>query len=81
MMHAGMSLAERKAQRQAYIDRAIQSAKLTGMSLRCQGLQYDLRHLGHQICRGEDPGNGGCLCECHDNPGAEIIASSIEPAP
>jgi hypothetical protein len=80
-MRAGMSLAERRALRRSYRDRAITQAALMAMSMRCQGLQDDLDDPCHRMCRGEDRGNGGCLCRCHDNPGAVVISREDERAP
>ena len=70
-MTAGMSLAGRDAARSRYRDEAIRAAALKGMTMRCQGLQHDLLDPDHRLCRGEQPGNAGCLCRCHDN----LIAS------
>lgn len=60
------SLKEREAQRKRYRDRAIGQAESLGMTLRCRQLQYDMDHPNHQLCCGEDLGNSGCLCRCHD---------------
>ena len=75
-----MSLAERQAERKMYRDRAIAAAALMAMSLRCQYLQDDLDDPGHRMCRGEDRGNHGCLCRCHDNPGAVVLSREDERA-
>jgi hypothetical protein len=80
-MHAGMSLAERQALRRQYRDRAIAQAARLGMTQRCLLLQDDLDSPEHRRCRGEDRGNGGCLCRCHDNPGAVIISREDKRAP
>lgn len=72
-MTAGMSQAEREAERQRVREKAADRAELVRMTLRCQYLQHDLKDPGHQMCRGESPGNSGCLCRCHDNLGAIVI--------
>ena len=61
-----MSRAAREAQRQRYLDRAVQQAALAGVTLRCRRVASDLDHPDHQVCRGEGPGGAGCLCRCHD---------------
>jgi hypothetical protein len=73
-----MSLAERQALRKAYRDEAVARAALMAMSLRCRDLQSDLDDPGHRYCRGEDRGSSGCLCKCHDNPGAVVISREDE---
>jgi hypothetical protein len=71
---AGLSLAERKTLRQKYRAEAIARAEQMGRTLRCRDLADDMDDPGHRLCRGESRGGSGCLCRCHDNPGAEIIA-------
>jgi hypothetical protein len=73
-MTAGMSLAERQAARQRYRDQAIARAALLGVTSRCQVLADDMDNPDHQLCRGESRGGAGCLCRCHDNPGAVIVS-------
>lgn len=80
-MKAGMSLSERKALRQRMRQDAIDRAEQLGKTFRCQSLAGDLDDPGHQACRGEDPGNSGCLCRCHDNPGAVVVSRSDERLP
>jgi hypothetical protein len=60
------TLAERKAARQKIREGAIKRAEHLGMTLRCQTLADDMDHPNHALCRGEEPGNAGCLCRCHD---------------
>jgi hypothetical protein len=70
-MKPGMTLAERQAERQAYRDRAIRQANELGRTQRCRwAAQFGPPEYHHEQCRGEQPGNRGCLCECHD-PAAE----------
>jgi hypothetical protein len=57
---------ERQAQRARYRARAIASAERMGVTQRCASLLDDMDNPGHRLCRGEDPGNAGCLCRCHD---------------
>jgi hypothetical protein len=77
-MAAGMSLAERQAARKRLRDEAIARAERLGMTLRCQMLADDMDNPGHQLCQGESRGGAGCLCRCHDNPGAAIVSSHDE---
>lgn len=57
-LRPGLPTADRAALRQHYRDRALAHADRTARSLVCvQG------NCGR--CRGEEPGNPGCLCECH----------------
>jgi hypothetical protein len=62
------TLAERQAARQRIRAAAIVRAERTAMTMRCADLQYDMDHPNHSLCQGEDPGNSGCLCRCHDKP-------------
>ena len=65
-MSAGLSLPERRAVRQKYRAEAIARADKLGRSLRCSDYAVNLDDPQHQLCRGEDRGGAGCLCECHD---------------
>ncbi len=75
-MPAGLSLPEREALRQRYLDKAIAQAARMGVTGRCRRVLGDLDSPDHQLCRGEAPGGVGCLCKCHDKPGA--VTASIE---
>ena len=75
---AGMSLAERQAARQYYRDQAIARAEQMGVTIRCQVLADDMDNPDHQFCRGESRNGAGCLCRCHDNPGAAIVSRRDE---
>lgn len=66
-MPAGLDLEKRKALRQRYLDKAIAQAAKMGLTGRCKRVLDDLNHPDHLICRGEQPGNAGCLCRCHDS--------------
>jgi len=74
-MPAGLSLPEREALRQRYLDKAVAQAARMGVTGRCRRVLGDLAHPDHGICRGECPGGVGCLCKCHDKPGA-VMAST-----
>jgi hypothetical protein len=80
-MAARMTLAERQAARRRYRDKAILQAALMGLTIRCRELQDDLDSPDHRLCRGEDPAGTGCLCRCHDNPGAEVVSRRDERIP
>lgn len=60
------TLSERKAARERYRNEAVASAEMKGKSLTCQYVSGDMDHPNHQLCKGELPGNSGCLCRCHD---------------
>jgi hypothetical protein len=60
-----ITLEQRQARRQAYIDRAVESAKKAELSLTCQDKPVEL----HGTCAGLRAAGGGglgCLCTCHD---------------
>lgn len=71
-MPAGMALADREDLRSRIREEALARAALTGLTFRCQLAiqrtdQSDpLTVAEHLFCRGEEPGNAGCLCICHD---------------
>lgn len=79
-MTRGMSVAERRELRETCRERAFADAErkaaTAGLTLRCEraldmeGASPALVRGEHQACRGEDRGGVGCLCICHDNPGA-----------
>jgi hypothetical protein len=66
MARTGRTRAEREAQRQLYLARALVTAAQMGVTLRCRRVIGDLASPQHKICRGEGPGGAGCLCRCHD---------------
>lgn len=70
----GRTQAEREAQRQRYVDEAIQRAKQLGVSIRCVEAERFGVEADHRLCRGESRGGSGCLCRCHDLH-AEVLAS------
>jgi hypothetical protein len=74
---AGLSPDEREALRKRYLDKAVASAAKTGLTGRCKRVLADLASPDHRLCRGENPGGTGCLCRCHDNPGAVVPGSGI----
>jgi hypothetical protein len=47
-------------------------AREAGLTLRCQ--RASAGHDDHRLCRGEMPGNTGCLCSCHDTVAGEAEA-------
>jgi hypothetical protein len=55
----GMTLAERQAERERLHDEAMTRIKRVSFTAMCETEAHDL-------CRGEEPGCCGCLCECHD---------------
>ncbi len=59
----GMTLAERQALRQQLHDEAMTRIKRASWTALCESDAHDL-------CRGEEPGCCGRLCECHDVPKA-----------
>jgi hypothetical protein len=68
--------AEREAKRQsvrdAAIARAVAEAERMFMTARCHlAVRSDWGPEFHAPCRGDVPGNSGCLCRCHDDPGVE----------
>lgn len=65
-MTAGLSMAERREARQRIRARAIAQAERLGLTLRCRMVMDDMDSPEHQRCQGEEPGNSGCLCRCHD---------------
>jgi hypothetical protein len=74
-MKPGMSLAQRNVLRERYRHAAIAQAASRGLTERCRIATLGLSEpSAHQMCRGEMPGNSGCLCLCHDNPGVEIVS-------
>ena len=79
-MAAGMSLAERQAARKRYRDQAIARAERTGLTNRCAELLDAMDDPGHRLCQGESRGGAGCLCRCHDNPGAAVVSRRDERA-
>lgn len=60
------TLAERQAARLLIREAAIARAERAGLTLRCDSLRGNMDDPGHRACRGEEPGNSGCLCRCHD---------------
>lgn len=78
-MPSGMTFAEREAQRERYRLRALAEAAVTGLTLRCRyATESALGPEYHEGCLGESPGGAGCLCRCHDNPGAVVVARKDE---
>lgn len=76
----GMSLQERITERRRILDQcraaADQQAGRAHRSMRCYKLNefgQSLNDERHSLCRGEEPGSGGCLCECHDPAPAEQV--------
>jgi len=75
-MPAGLSLPEREALRQRYLDKAVAQAARMGVTGRCRRVLGDLAHPDHGICRGECPGGVGCLCKCHDHAESVTVTDS-----
>jgi hypothetical protein len=48
------------------------------VTIRCKMLADDMDNPGHRLCQGESRGGAGCLCRCHDNPGAAIVSRHDE---
>jgi hypothetical protein len=71
-----MTVLERRNYRDAVLQRALERAyRQAGMhrlTERCQramlitGTSPAAAREMHQMCKGEEPGNSGCLCMCHD---------------
>lgn len=80
-MTAGLTLSERQALRRRYRERAIASATVMGLTIRCQALLDDLDDPDHRLCRGESRDGAGCLCKCHDNQGAVIVSREDQCVP
>lgn len=78
-----MTVLERQKLRQeimqTFLDNAKVQASQAGRSLTCiRGMQaWGETAAGlHGACRGEEPGNGGCLCECHDDGRGGVISGT-----
>lgn len=65
-VRSGMSLDERRAARAGILNilirKAHRDAAVTQRSITCADRPIE----DHDSCVGEQPGNLGCLCECHD---------------
>ncbi len=82
MMLPGLPLARRQEIRALILRRehelADKRAREAGLTLRCQHADRYAdpqdRASEHRRCLGEEPGNSGCLCSCHDQSGVAIEA-------
>lgn len=59
----GMTRQERAIARERYRRRLVADAEAAAATVHRSGSCVAGRH---ETCVGEQPGNGGCLCECHD---------------
>jgi hypothetical protein len=84
-----MTVLERRKYRDAVLQRALERAyKQAGMhqlTERCQramlitGTSPAAAREMHAMCKGEEQGNDGCLCQCHDDDGRAGVESGQVP--
>jgi hypothetical protein len=78
-----MTLAERQTARERieemYIAQARVKARVHGRSMRCGQHVEWYGDSDHSLCRGEESGARGCLCECHDTPPSALPGGGTNP--
>lgn len=88
----GMTVHQRRKLREEilgrYLERAHRQAAEARLTLRCRNAMYYTFHGDpatareyHALCKGEEPGNSGCLCQCHDVVTGEVAAGQMAEMP
>lgn len=75
-MKQGLTVHQRQKLReeilQSYLAKAQEDAANARLSITCRRAMRETGNVAallHEACKGEEPGNGGCLCHHHDDYG------------